>query len=37
LVQRALKEEPFNGAYLDSMGWIYYKQNKFGESGSHFA
>jgi len=32
LVQRALKEEPFNGAYLDSMGWIYYKQNKFGEA-----
>jgi tetratricopeptide (TPR) repeat protein len=32
LVQRALKEEPFNGAYLDSMGWIYYKQNKLGEA-----
>jgi tetratricopeptide (TPR) repeat protein len=27
LVQRALKEEPFNGGYLDSLGWIYYKQN----------
>src|SRR5947208_6569512 len=26
MVQRALKEEPFNGAYLDSLGWIYYKQ-----------
>ena len=32
LVQRALKEEPFNGAYLDSLGWIYYKQNKFDEA-----
>src|ERR1700739_554912 len=32
LVQRALKEEPFNGAYLDSMGWIYYKQNKLTEA-----
>jgi len=32
LVQRALKEEPFNGAYLDSMGWIYYKQNKLGDA-----
>src|SRR3984893_3572407 len=32
LVQRALKEEPYNGAYLDSMGWIYYKQNKLGEA-----
>jgi tetratricopeptide (TPR) repeat protein len=32
LVQRALKEEPYNGAYLDSMGWIYYRQNKLGEA-----
>jgi predicted Zn-dependent protease len=31
-VQRALKEEPYNGAYLDSMGWIYYKQNKLGDA-----
>jgi tetratricopeptide (TPR) repeat protein len=28
LVQRALKEDPFNGAYLDSLGWIYFKENK---------
>lgn len=28
LVQRALKEEPYNGGYLDSLGWIYFKQNK---------
>jgi tetratricopeptide (TPR) repeat protein len=32
LVQRALKEEPYNGAYLDSMGWIYYKQNKLSDA-----
>lgn len=32
LVQRALKEEPFNGAYLDSMGWIYYRQNRLEEA-----
>ncbi|HUE55625.1 MAG TPA: tetratricopeptide repeat protein [Candidatus Udaeobacter sp.] len=32
LVQEALKEEPFNGAYLDSLGWIYFKQNKFAAS-----
>jgi tetratricopeptide (TPR) repeat protein len=32
LVQRALKEEPYNGAYLDSMGWIYYKENKLTEA-----
>ena len=31
-VQRALKEEPFNGAYLDSLGWIYYKQNKLADA-----
>ena len=32
LLQRALKEEPFNGAYLDSLGWIYFKQGKFAAS-----
>jgi tetratricopeptide (TPR) repeat protein len=32
LVQQALKEEPYNGAYLDSLGWIYFKQNKYAES-----
>jgi len=32
LVQRALKEEPYNGGYLDSLGWIYYKQNKPGDA-----
>jgi tetratricopeptide (TPR) repeat protein len=32
LVRRALKEEPFSGAYLDSLGWIYLKENKLGES-----
>jgi len=28
LIQRALKQEPNNGAYLDSLGWAYYRQNK---------
>jgi tetratricopeptide (TPR) repeat protein len=28
LVKGALKEEPYSGAYLDSLGWVYYKQNK---------
>jgi len=32
LVERALKEEPFNGAYLDSLGWIYFKENKLAEA-----
>jgi tetratricopeptide (TPR) repeat protein len=34
LVQQALKEDPFNGAYLDSLGWIYFKENKLGPSES---
>ena len=32
LVQRALKEEPHSGAYLDSLGWIYYRENKLTEA-----
>ncbi len=29
LIQRALDLEPGNGAYLDSLGWLYYRQEKF--------
>jgi tetratricopeptide (TPR) repeat protein len=32
LVKRALKEEPFNGGYIDSLGWVYYKQNRLQEA-----
>jgi tetratricopeptide (TPR) repeat protein len=32
LVSRALKEEPYSGAYLDSLGWVYYKQNKLSDA-----
>jgi Flp pilus assembly protein TadD len=32
LVQRALKEEPNSGAYLDSLGWIYFKENKLAQA-----
>ena len=32
LVQRALKEDPHSGAYLDSLGWIYFRQNKLAEA-----
>jgi len=32
LIQRAVDLEPNNGAYLDSLGWVYYKQNKLDES-----
>ena len=34
LVQRALKEEPHSGAYLDSLGWIYFHENKLPEAES---
>jgi predicted Zn-dependent protease len=32
LVQQALAEDPYNGAYLDSLGWVYYKQNKLSDA-----
>jgi tetratricopeptide (TPR) repeat protein len=32
LVKGALKEEPYSGAYLDSLGWVYYKQNKLADA-----
>jgi tetratricopeptide (TPR) repeat protein len=32
LVHRALKEEPNSGAYLDSLGWIYFRENKLGDA-----
>jgi Flp pilus assembly protein TadD len=34
LVQRALREEPHSGAYLDSLGWIYFRENKLTEAES---
>jgi tetratricopeptide (TPR) repeat protein len=32
LIQRAVDLEPMNGAYLDSLGWVYFKQNKIDEA-----
>ena len=32
LIQRAVDLEPFNGAYLDSLGWVYFKQNKLDDA-----
>ena len=32
LVQRALKEEPDNGAYLDSLGWAYFRRGNLQEA-----
>ena len=30
LIQRALDQEPNNGAYLDSLGWVYYQNEPAG-------
>ena len=32
LIQQAVDQEPNNGAYLYSLGWAYYKQNKLPEA-----
>jgi len=32
MVQRALEDDPNNAAYLDSIGWAYYKQNKLPDA-----
>jgi tetratricopeptide (TPR) repeat protein len=34
LIRRAVDMEPLNGAYLDSLGWVYFKQNKLEEAES---
>ena len=28
LIEKAVKADPTNGAYLDSLGWVYFKQNR---------
>jgi len=32
MVQKALQKKPDNSAYLDTMGWIYYKLGRFDEA-----
>jgi tetratricopeptide (TPR) repeat protein len=32
MIERALEQQPFNGAFLDSLGWVYYKQNKIDDA-----
>jgi tetratricopeptide (TPR) repeat protein len=32
MIQKALKSDPMNGAYMDSLGWAYFKQNKYAEA-----
>jgi tetratricopeptide (TPR) repeat protein len=35
LIQRALKIDPDNGSYLDSLGWAYFKAGKFDLAAEH--
>ena len=32
MIQRAVKAEPKNASYLDSLGWAYFKLEKFEEA-----
>ncbi|MEP7354486.1 MAG: tetratricopeptide repeat protein [Acidobacteriota bacterium] len=32
LIKKALEKEPNNGAYLDSLGWAYYRLGRFPEA-----
>jgi tetratricopeptide (TPR) repeat protein len=32
MIQKAVTLDPNNGAYLDSLGWAYFKQNKLAEA-----
>jgi tetratricopeptide (TPR) repeat protein len=32
LIQKALKLEPDNGAYLDSLGWVLYRMGRYEEA-----
>jgi tetratricopeptide (TPR) repeat protein len=32
LVRRALEAEPSNGAFLDSLGWVYFRRGDFAEA-----
>jgi tetratricopeptide (TPR) repeat protein len=32
MIRKALDNQPNNAAYLDSLGWVFYKQGKFNEA-----
>ncbi len=32
LIQKALDQDPQNGAYLDSLGWVYFRMDKLDEA-----
>jgi Flp pilus assembly protein TadD len=35
LIQRAVALEPENGAYVDSLGWVYYRLGRLSEARHH--
>lgn len=35
LIQKAVDQEPTNGAFLDSLGWAYYRLNKLEEAADY--
>ena len=35
LIQRAVALEPNNGAYVDSLGWVYYRLGRYSEARHH--
>lgn len=32
MIQKAVEEEPHNSAFLDSLGWVYYRLNRLDEA-----
>jgi uncharacterized protein HemY len=32
MIQKAVNQDPNNYAYLDSLGWVYYKQDKYTQA-----
>lgn len=32
LLKKAVKQDPNNGAYLDSLGWVYFRLNQFDQA-----
>jgi len=32
LIQRAVALDPWNGAYLDSLGWVHYQMGRYGDA-----
>ncbi|MCU1273098.1 MAG: Tetratricopeptide 2 repeat protein, partial [Bryobacterales bacterium] len=35
MISKAVQLDPQNGAYLDSLGWVYYRQNRLEEAADY--